>query len=108
MARYIDIDEAKKVLLEERVADDDHNYADAWECNRFLEAAVEGLNDLPTADVTEVKHGKWLPYEFGNYRWRKCSACGIADQYIDENDLESVRNYCQNCGARMDKVEVNT
>lgn len=53
--------------------------------------------------------GKWLPYEFGDYHWHKCSVCGKADKYIETvkrhnympSDMESIRNYCPNCGAKM-------
>ena len=65
---------------------------------------------LVSIDVAPVVHGKWLPYQFGDYHWRQCSICGKADQYIisvvrygfETHDLEAVRNYCPSCGARMD------
>ena len=58
------------------------------------------------------KSGKWIPFEFGDYHWHKCSVCGIADQYIittirtvngkeTSTDIEAVRNFCPNCGADM-------
>lgn len=59
------------------------------------------IEKQPTADVAEVRRGKWQPcYE----DWRKqiegdeCSACGF--QHYGTN----IRNYpyCPNCGARMD------
>lgn len=59
--------------------------------------------NAPTADVRENVHAKWLPYEFGNERWNKCSACGKADEYINERGLEAVRKFCPNCGAVMDE-----
>lgn len=62
----------------------------------FTKSAIIA-NGLPTI---EQKRGKWMPYEFGDYRWHKCSVCGKADKYIDTIG-ESVRNYCPNCGARM-------
>ena len=55
------------------------------------------------ADAT--KHGRWMPYEFGNERWHKCSVCGKADEYIDFFGLEAIRNYCPNCGAKMDEQQ---
>lgn len=63
---------------------------------------------LPSADVEPVKHGRWIPCKYGDYHWHRCSACGVADKYIETIssrgiDLESVRNYCPNCGARMDE-----
>lgn len=59
---------------------------------------------LPTADVRENVHARWLPYEFGNERWHKCSACGKADEYINERGIEAVRKYCPNCGAIMSEA----
>ena len=65
------------------------------------QAILEALRKVPSADVAEVRHGKWQPcYE----DWRKqiegdeCSACGF--QHYGTN----IRNYpyCPNCGARMD------
>lgn len=60
----------------------------------------------------EREPAEWLPYEFGDYHWRKCSACGTADMYIDTVtrnvcgvvrtvDHQSLRYYCPICGARM-------
>lgn len=50
------------------------------------------LEDTPTADVVEVKHGYWIDGKCGHYKI--CSECNqIADFYFD---------YCPNCGAKMD------
>ena len=73
---------------------------------------IDLINSIPSADVQPVVHGEWIPFEFGDYHWHKCSICGIADQYIittirsvngEENsiDIEAVRNFCSNCGADM-------
>ena len=70
------------------------------------------LRTIKAIDVQPVVHGKWIPFEFGDYHWHKCSVCGIADQHIivtiryvngEENstDIEAVRNFCPNCGADM-------
>ena len=53
--------------------------------------------------------GEWLPFEFGDERWHKCSCCGTADKYVEYvprpngtvGKLVSIRNFCPNCGARM-------
>ena len=70
--------------------------------NEQLTPLIENLiQKQPTADVVEVRHGKWQPcFE----DWRKqiegdeCSVCGF--QHYGTN----IRNYlyCPNCGARMD------
>ena len=61
--------------------------------------------DEKVMNAESVKHGKWVAYEFGNERWHKCSACGKADEYINDLGLEAVRNYCPNCGAKMSEKE---
>lgn len=56
----------------------------------------------PTADVQEVRHGKWEQC-FEDYRKQiegdKCSVCNF------EHYGTSIRHYyyCPNCGAKMDK-----
>ena len=73
-----------------------------------LEGVGTGIECLPTIDP--VKHGKWIPFEFGDETWHKCTACGAADQYGTKHIshitgkahiVYSIRNYCPNCGARM-------
>ena len=51
--------------------------------------------DAQTADVVEVRHGKWLYSNAGNW---KCSLCGDEPYYDSKKGL----NYCPNCGAKMD------
>ena len=66
-------------------------------------------NKTIVSKVTERKRGEWIPYEFGDETWHQCTACGVADKYIDyvkgydgeTGKLVSVRNYCPNCGADM-------
>ena len=56
---------------------------------------LEVINSVPAADVSQVRHGRWIcrnkwkPSEF-KY---ECSICH------DGSDLES--KYCPNCGAKM-------
>lgn len=53
----------------------------------------------PAADVVEVKHGRWEPRMqddgYGEYLLYFCSECGAVSPNM-------TRNYCQNCGAKMD------
>ena len=44
----------------------------------------------PSADVAEIKHGKWLDNHNSTFT---CSVCGRKASKMD---------YCGNCGARMD------
>ena len=51
----------------------------------------------PTADVVEVRHGRWE--NGGNGLYDTCTACG------EEIYLAIPMNYCPLCGARMDKED---
>ena len=58
-----------------------------------LDIEHEDIDDAPTIDAVEVKHGEWT-YE--NHWWSsfpECSCCG------EMQTIES--NYCPNCGAKM-------
>lgn len=58
---------------------------------------IKTIITMPSAEKT----GRWIAYEFGDERWRKCSVCGTADEYINHLGLVAIRNYCPYCGARM-------
>lgn len=74
-----------------------HSYV----CDKFNENKDDNnqkchfVNDhfVSTADVAEVKHGKWI--REGNEK--KCSVCGFV--YYSNNDEW---NGCPNCLAKMD------
>ena len=54
------------------------------------------IKAIPTADVAEVKHGKWI-------KDRNCYTCSECGFYYFANNSKA--NYCPNCGARMDEEE---
>lgn len=89
MSRYIDSDKLKekKIYSAER-----HEYI----------IPVAELDWAPTADVQEVKYGKWLrtvPTSTWSYR-RVCSLCGQT-----ANMIRTRYTYCPWCGAKMDGGE---
>lgn len=59
----------------------------------FFEAYLV-IQKMPTADVQEIKHGKFVgrsePFD---YIVRKCNRCA---------SYTPVGNFCMNCGAKMD------
>ena len=55
-----------------------------------VEDAVE---NSPTVDAEPVRHGRWIDTGSG----QECSVCGEIQYGYD-----SFRNYCANCGAKMD------
>ena len=64
----------------------------------FSLAARSVINAIPSADVIEVRHGRWIEqspdFDLCGVAYYKCSECG------KEQQLNS--HYCQFCGARMD------
>ncbi len=75
--------------------------------------AEEVIMSVPSADRPQ---GEWVPFEYGDERWHKCTVCGIADRYIEyverpngtTGKLVGVRNFCPNCGADMKGADDET
>lgn len=61
------------------------------------------LADTPTADVVEVKKGKWIDAKPMSGRVGKvCSACGN-EAYWDSDYGQQLFDWCPYCGADMRK-----
>jgi hypothetical protein len=58
------------------------------------------LLKAPTADVVEVRHGRWTLHKDGS---GTCSECKKTQKNVW--DYNSWQNYCGHCGARMDGDE---
>lgn len=61
------------------------------------------LEDAPTAEVAEVKHGRWedswrLSFDGTKYWYRECSVCG---HERNDDNIDKDTPYCPNCGSRM-------
>jgi hypothetical protein len=91
MARYVDVD-GLGVGRKNRDVFNVPELADGWN------SLFDLLEEAPTADVVEVKYGRWKGAGLGDYL---CSECW--EVYSGGNEF----NYCPNCGAKMDggKVE---
>lgn len=96
MSRYIDAQKLKDAMNIEDDANGNFNIITALKC----------VDDAPTADVQEVRHGKWIycgHHEFHGHVF-ECSVCG---RYLFANSKEDVYveyPYCH-CGAKMDEEE---
>jgi len=101
MRELIYKDEAYKAI--------DNCIRDGWD--RISPSEVKMNIHQLVSDVNEADRpqGEWVPFEYGDERWHKCTACGVADRYIEyverpngtTGKLVAIRNYCPNCGARM-------
>lgn len=80
MRRYVDIDKIPFVIGTDAQTDEE-----------IMLVTKKQIDELPTADVAEVRHGEWKIQGLCN---PKCSLC---KQYGYAKD-----RYCPNCGAKMD------
>ena len=100
MAKYIDAD-----LLKERI---EYYYSHTGDQTTNAEhyaygVALKEIEKIPTADVVEVKHGKWIiKRDDYDYEYMKCSCCKEEFYPVDEDTVDETPNYCMNCGAEMD------
>lgn len=73
---------------------------------QYANAVYCHLQNLPAADVVEVRHGRWIfkhmTGEWSYYSY--CSECNHQEFFVNE-DAEKRHKYCLNCGARMDKED---
>lgn len=63
------------------------------------------VEDLPSADVQPVRHGKWIKHilKNANVPWgHDCSNCG--EWFVIGNDTAERYKYCPHCGAHMEGV----
>ena len=90
MPRYIDAD---VVLLK----------IDCHGTNKFgmLDEDIRDfIRKIPTADVQEVRHGKWVIKGLTPY----CSVCHRPSEY-ECDGVHSKPLFCPHCGAKMDLEE---
>ena len=96
MARYIDADEVLRMMR--NVKSDKPSYG-TWDM--ACDCCIDSVDVTPTADVAEVKHGKWIGNNgtkaYDDYR---CSCCG---NYVDIRNQFLLPFYCGFCGAKMDE-----
>ena len=96
MERYID---ASKIKLTGLTFEDINN-----EVYFSLSDVRKAIEQTPTADVVEVRHGEWgASDKYFSYYQYKCSNCGCDDYtQTGRNGQCKLMRYCPNCGAKMD------
>ena len=89
MAEYIDRDKIISAIIR-------------WEDKPYFSyyAVLRDVMNLPSSDVVERKHGKWIIVDkYSDYRTERCSACGFV---ANRTYIQDIWSFCPNCGARMD------
>lgn len=94
MSRYIDVDAVLKIIGDNCPHDKcGYNTEEEMGAGAACYYIMKGVENIPTADVEEVRHGMWIKHKENCLEYR-CSFC----------EYEHCRkvNYCPNCGAKMD------
>ena len=96
MAKYIKLEDLMKFPIRLDHYDKEHGDVNFV---YGIETVLEYAENLPAADVTQVRHGRWKCN-------KPCPVCG-EDRFkgLDADiwaDWEPP--YCPNCGAKMDEV----
>ena len=85
----------------------------------IIDAICNIIDEIPKADVQEVKHGHWSLESHTivglNLRWNEwhCSRCGVivkkgwSTSSEELKELKPAYCYCFVCGASMDQEENN-
>ena len=72
------------------------------------------IDNIPAADVVEVRHGRWVDENKNPIPWDECnSKCPSHSAYCSEcgewltgsDEYPATGLYCPNCGARMGKED---
>lgn len=93
MARYIDADRLKDAFhtdTEHLQSRDEH----------LFDLIMFEIDETPTAEVEEVKHGEWKLHPDGS---GTCSCCNRTQKFVW--DYDNAQNFCGHCGAKMDWSE---
>jgi DNA-directed RNA polymerase subunit RPC12/RpoP len=89
-----------------RLIDADELWRDVLKTRRtyFARADVKRVIDEALIVGEEpVEHGKWI-IELDDFdcEYMECSCCGEEFYNGDNDTIDTLHNYCPNCGAKMD------
>lgn len=104
MAKYIDADKLKEHI--KGLPTWFEGLGIGWRSTKYpngqfdCEDIINSIDNSPTADVVEIKHGKWIICCDGYYPY--CNQCGYEPiRPLGKDDNRTP--YCPNCGAKMEK-----
>lgn len=108
MPRYINADKFEREL-KDRYYELEKQFGCYDSYVEAIDECIDKIDNAPTADVQEVKHGKWVlsaeSLGIQDVDCVKCSLCGelfIVDEDYDFDYIKDFFIYCPNCGAKMD------
>ena len=98
MSEYIEREVVKQQIVDEQTETHVSCGNAGYEIGYHKGPSIAMVVSVPAADVAPVRHGRWENIRFlttgdGRVRVGDWSSC---------KSIERVRNYCPNCGARMD------
>ena len=96
MPEYIEREEALRQMRDSK--DDKPKYGD-WDIAH--DCCIDIVENIPNADVAEVKHGEWIfVYKESTMHYEvdgcRCSHCNCIEE------MQNKMPFCPNCGAKMD------
>ena len=99
MAEYINRESIMKFPIRKDHCDKEH--ANEHFING-IETVLEYAENLPTADVAPVVHGRWIDAPLYGSKNCRCSECRRLISIQASWRGEIMQKYCPNCGAIMD------
>ena len=94
MAKYIELEVALALIRPDKPEDEKATITIAT-AKKFVRS---GLYCIPAADVVPVVHGRWIP----DGDFVICSQCEAEMNQKNSLGVDNFKNYCPNCGAKMD------
>jgi len=101
MAEYIDREAFKKSVEERyckpcKAEGKDHNGCWCRAC--WVDDMLDEVDCFQTADVAPVVHGRWVRDD----DFFICAQCEAEMNKKNSLGVDNFKNYCPNCGAKMD------
>ena len=104
MAEYIDREAAIKIAESYGLK----NGSAFGRHSGIADCIAEAISIIPSADVAQVRHGRWLTWEeqFPGEKPRRSNNLGV---FCDKchNHADNRTDFCPHCGAKMDGGATN-
>lgn len=107
MIRYVDKGTARQHLTDRLMESALNNVGIKADADGLFRDIAENrlpvwIDELPTYDVAEVRHGRWK--ETTTLDLWECSVCGHMIYSETVLDRKTFHKWCGKCGAKMDEV----